>query len=116
MKATVIGGGIIGLSSALYLQQDGWEVTVLDKGTLADNCSFGNMGYLSPSHFATLAQPGVINQGILWMFQKKSPFYVRPELSPQLIDWDLSSTAPATQITYSAAPSPCWTFCYSPKN
>ena len=89
MKATVIGGGIIGLSSALYLQQDGWEVTVLDKGTLADNCSFGNMGYLSPSHFATLAQPGVINQGILWMFQKKSPFYVRPELSPQLIDWGL---------------------------
>ena len=59
MKATIIGGGIIGLSSAWFLAEDGWEVTVLEKGDLSDNCSFGNMGYLSPSHFVPLAQPGV---------------------------------------------------------
>lgn len=89
MTATIIGGGIIGLSTAYYLQQEGWEVTVLERGDLSDGCSFGNMGYLSPSHFAPLAQPGVISQGILWMFQQKSPFYVRPALSASLMDWGL---------------------------
>lgn len=89
MKATIIGGGIIGLSTALYLSEAGWQVTILERDDLTDNCSFGNMGYLSPSHFAPLAQPGIVSQGILWMFDKKSPFYVRPELNTRLIDWGL---------------------------
>ena len=89
MKATIIGGGIIGLSTAYYLNEDGWDVTVLEKGDLSDNCSFGNMGYLSPSHFVPLAAPGIVSQGILWMFRQKSPFYVRPSLRWDLIDWGL---------------------------
>ncbi len=89
MNATIIGGGIIGLSTAYYLQQEGWEVTIIDRGDGTDGCSFGSMGYLSPSHFAPLAQPGVISQGILWMFKQKSPFYVRPALNGDLIDWGL---------------------------
>lgn len=87
MKATILGGGIIGLSCAWFLAQDGWEVTVLEKGDLSDNCSFGNMGYLSPSHFVPLAQPGIVSQGIWWMFDVKSPFYVRPSLHPDLLNW-----------------------------
>ncbi|MBL7825094.1 MAG: FAD-dependent oxidoreductase, partial [Saprospiraceae bacterium] len=86
-KAAIIGGGIIGLSTAWYMHEAGWEVTVFERDDLSDNCSFGNMGFLSPSHFAPLAQPGVISQGILWMFNAKSPFYVRPALSMLLLDW-----------------------------
>ncbi len=89
MKAIIIGGGIIGLSTAYYLQQEGWDVTILERGDGSEGCSFGNMGYLSPSHFAPLAQPGIISQGILWMFKQKSPFYVRPSLSWGLMDWGL---------------------------
>jgi D-amino-acid dehydrogenase len=58
MKAIIIGGGIIGLSSAHYLKKSGWDVTVLDKSDFSDNCSYGNMGYVCPSHFIPLAAPG----------------------------------------------------------
>jgi len=88
-KAIIIGAGIIGLSSAYYLQQAGWEVTVLDKGDLSDNCSFGNAGMLVPSHFVPLAAPGMIEKGIKWMFNSRSPFYVRPSLNLDLIGWGL---------------------------
>lgn len=97
MKATIIGGGIIGLSAAYFLNEDGWEVTVLEKGDLTDNCSFGNMGYLSPSHFVPLAAPGIVSQGILWMFRQKSPFYVRPSLNRNLIDWGLKFMRASTR-------------------
>lgn len=86
-KAIIIGGGIIGLSSAFYLQKDGWEVTILEKGDLRDSASFGNAGMIVPSHFVPLAAPGMIEQGVRWMFDSKSPFYVRPSLNPQLIAW-----------------------------
>jgi D-amino-acid dehydrogenase len=88
-KSLIIGGGIVGLSTAYFLRKKGWDVTVLEKSDLSDNCSFGNMGYLSPSHIIPLAAPGMIEQGIFWMFDKKSPFYVRPSLDWQLIDWGL---------------------------
>ena len=97
MQALVIGGGIIGLSTAYYLRQDGWEVTVLEKGDLTNNCSFGNMGYLSPSHFVPLAAPGMVEQGVLWMFNQKSPFYVRPALRWDLVDWGLKFMRASTR-------------------
>jgi D-amino-acid dehydrogenase len=97
MKAVVIGGGIIGLSSALYLKKGGWDVTVLDKSDLSDNCSYGNLGMIVPSHFVPLAAPGMVAQGIRWMFNKKSPFYVRPSLNKNLISWGLKFIKSATQ-------------------
>jgi len=67
MKVVVIGGGIIGLCSAYYLQESGYEVTVIDQSNLLDNCSYGNAGYVCPSHFIPLATPGIVKQGLKWM-------------------------------------------------
>ena len=78
MHTVLIGGGVIGLSCAYYLRKAGIEVTVIDRSDLSDGCSFGNMGYVSPSHFVPLATPGIIAQGLKWMMSSSSPFYIKP--------------------------------------
>ncbi len=93
----IIGGGIIGLSSAYYLSKQGHQITVIDKGDLTDNCSFGNAGMIVPSHFVPLAAPGMIRQGIRWMFDSKSPFYVKPSLGGGLPAWGLKFLMKSTQ-------------------
>jgi len=96
MKVIIIGGGIIGLSSAYYLQQSGHEVTVIDKTDMTGSCSYGNAGYVCPSHFVPLATPGIVKQGLKWMLNSKSPFYVQPRLSWSLVDWGMKFMRSAT--------------------
>lgn len=86
-KVIVLGGGVIGLCSAYYLKNSGFEVTILDKGDFSSGTSFGNAGMIVPSHFVPLAQPGMIAKGIKWMFDAESPFYVKPRFSRSLLDW-----------------------------
>ena len=87
MKIHIIGGGIIGLSSAYYLNQAGYEVEIIDKDEMQEGCSYGNAGMIVPSHFVPLAAPGVITKGIRWMFNPKSPFYIKPSLRLDLARW-----------------------------
>jgi D-amino-acid dehydrogenase len=91
----IVGGGIIGLSAAYYLNQSGHRVTIFDQGGLNDNSSVGNAGMIVPSHIIPLAAPGMISKGIRWMFNSKSPFYVRPRLSKNLIKWGMKFYAHA---------------------
>ncbi len=89
MEVSIIGGGIIGLSCAYYLKKEGYQVTVIDRGDISNNCSFGNMGYVSPSHFVPLASPGIIKEGLRHMMSSSSPFYVKPRLSLDLLRWGI---------------------------
>ena len=83
----IIGGGIVGLCSAYYLQKEGHEVTVIDKSDLSSGASFVNAGYITPSHIIPLAAPGMITKGIKWMFNSSSPFYIKPRFDIDLIKW-----------------------------
>ncbi|MBC7903187.1 MAG: FAD-dependent oxidoreductase [Gemmatimonadaceae bacterium] len=105
-NAIVVGGGIIGLSSAYYLKKSGWNVAVIDQGDFSNNCSYGNAGYVCPSHFIPLASPGIISQGLRWMLNPKSPFYIQPRLSWPLIDWGIkfAKSATARHLEESAVP------------
>lgn len=96
-EVIIIGGGIIGLSSAFYLQEAGYSVTVIDSSDMLQGCSYGNAGYICPSHFVPLATPGIVKQGLKWMLNAKSPFYVQPRLNSNLISWGLKFVKSATR-------------------
>ena len=84
----IIGGGVIGLCCGWSLARAGRTVTILDRHPMRrESCSDENAGMVVPSHFIPLAAPGVIAQGLKWMLNPKSPFYLRPRLDPALWSW-----------------------------
>ncbi|MEO5582119.1 MAG: FAD-dependent oxidoreductase [Saprospiraceae bacterium] len=89
MRICIIGGGLIGLFSAYYLTEKGYGVTIVDKGDFNQGASFGNAGMICPSHFTPLAAPGVVWKSLKWMFNDKSPFYIRPRLNTNSLKWYL---------------------------
>jgi len=101
----IVGAGAIGLCAALYCAERGWRVTVVERnGEERDGCSFGNAGMVVPSHFVPLAAPGVVAQGLRWMLRRRSPFYIKPRVSWDLIDWALKfwRAANPRQVAFAA--------------
>jgi len=83
----VVGGGIIGIACAHYLQRTGLRVTVIDQSTIGGACSHGNCGYICPSHVLPLTEPGAVGMAIKSLFNPHAPFRVKPRLSPALWNW-----------------------------
>ena len=85
----IIGGGVIGVCSAYYLSERGAQVTLLEQGEIAAGSSYGNAGWFVPSHSVPLAAPGALADGLKWMLDPQSPFYVRPRFDLDLFEWIL---------------------------
>ena len=97
----VIGGGVIGVACAHYLQQAGRRVTVLDQGRFGGACSHGNCGYVCPSHVLPLAGPGVSADAARRCSSSDAPLQVRPRLDPRCRTGSCASPAAATTATCS---------------
>ena len=103
-SVTILGAGVIGLSTALYCARRGMRVTIIDqKPRQRDGCSFGNAGMIVPSHFIPLAAPGMVALGLKWMWNPQSPFYIKPRLDVDLISWGLHFWKAATKARVEAA-------------
>ena len=84
----IVGGGVIGLCTAYYAARRGLRVTVLDRASADhEGCSYGNAGMIVPSHFVPLAAPGMVALGLKWMWNPESPFYIKPRLDAELLNW-----------------------------
>ena len=96
-KVVIIGGGIMGVCSAYFLNKEGHEVTIIDKSNFSSGASFVNAGYITPSHIISLAAPGIITKGLKWMFNPSSPFYVKPRLDKDFLQWAWAFKRSATK-------------------
>lgn len=83
----IIGGGVIGVCSAYFLAKQGARVTLIEKDEIASGCSYGNGGLIVPSHAVPLASPGALGDGLRWLFDSESPFYIKPRMDAELIRW-----------------------------
>lgn len=102
-EVVVVGGGIIGLSTAYYLQKAGHKVTVIDKSDFISGASYINAGYITPSHIISLAAPGMITKGLKWMLNSESPFYVKPRLNSDFMRWSWLFKKSATRAKVEAS-------------
>ena len=88
MRILVLGGGVIGVTTAYYLAEAGHEVTVLDrqKGPALET-SFANAGEVSPGYSSPWAGPGVPVKAVKWLLMKHGPLVIRPALDPHMWRW-----------------------------
>ena len=83
----VVGGGVVGLCVAHYLTESGREVVLIDRAGFGDGASFGNAGLVAPSHAIPFPAVGAIRDGLRWLFDGQSPFYVRPSFDLERLGW-----------------------------
>jgi glycine/D-amino acid oxidase-like deaminating enzyme len=86
-QAIVIGAGVAGLSTALYLQRAGVAATVIDPLPPAGGASFGNAGLLSPDTAVPIALPGMLRKVPGWLTNPLGPLSVRPGYFPRALPW-----------------------------
>jgi D-amino-acid dehydrogenase len=86
-EVLVLGGGVIGLASALYLLKAGASVRVLEQGTPGCGSSHGNCGTITPSHAPPRAMPGVIGLALRSMLSADAPLYLNPRFDGARLRW-----------------------------
>lgn len=88
MRVVVLGSGVVGVTSAWYLRQQGHEVTVIDREPdAALETSAANAGQISPGYAAPWAAPGVPLKAIKWMFQRHAPLAISIDGSGFQLKW-----------------------------
>jgi len=84
-SVAVVGAGMLGLSTAWFLQERGVEVTVYDAVGPGAGASWGNAGWITPTLSTPLPEPSMLAYGIRQLLRPTSPLYVPPTADPGLI-------------------------------
>lgn len=90
MKITIIGAGIIGVTSAYFLAKEGYEVEVIDRQDgPALETSFANAGMLTPSMADPWNSPGILFTVLKNIGNPNSGFLLRLKAIPSMIGWGI---------------------------
>jgi D-amino-acid dehydrogenase len=101
MRVIVLGGGVIGVTSAYYLAKAGHAVTVIDRQPgPALETSFANAGEVSPGYSSPWAGPGVPQKAIRWLTMRHGPLVIRPKLDPAMWLWMARMLRNCTKARY----------------
>ena len=93
----IIGGGVIGVCAAYYLAEQGRSVTLVEKKDICAGSSYGNAGWLAYSYVLPIPMPGALSQGLKWLLDSSSPFYIKPRFNLDLLRWLWQFQAACTQ-------------------
>jgi len=97
MKIIVLGAGVIGVTTAYYLNKLGFDVTVIDRNKQsAAECSYANGGQLSYSHAEPWATPAALKKIPKWLITKDSPLVFHPSRDLNMWQWALKFLAHCT--------------------
>jgi len=107
-SAVVIGAGIVGIATGLYLQRDGWQVTVIDAKGPGEGTSSGNAGMFAIGHITPDAMPNLPAKVPAMLLDRESPLSIRWRYLPRLIPWlakcvSACTTEQATRSTQALA-------------
>jgi D-amino-acid dehydrogenase len=101
MRVVVLGSGVVGVSSAWYLANEGHEVVVVDRQPAAGmETSFANAGQVSPGYAWPWAAPGIPLKVAKWMLTKHSPFRIYPRADPAMWRWMLMMLRECNSTSY----------------
>ncbi|HEY5634860.1 MAG TPA: D-amino acid dehydrogenase [Burkholderiaceae bacterium] len=101
MRVTILGSGVIGVTTAWYLARQGAEVTVIDRQRApAMETSYGNAGQISPGYSTPWAAPGIPLKAVKWLFQRHAPLSIRPDGSLFQLRWMAQMLANCTASRY----------------
>ena len=99
----VVGAGMVGLSTAWFLQREGVRVTVVDRGGVAAGSSWGNAGWLAPALTLPLPDPAILAGGIKATLSPSSPVYIPLTTNPRLLKFLADFTRHCTPSKWRAA-------------
>lgn len=88
-EVKVIGAGIVGIATALYLQREGHHVRVIDPQAPGEGTSFGNAGSIAPSSIVPAALPGTLGQVPKWLLDPLGPLTISWRQLPLMLPWFL---------------------------
>ncbi|MCJ2876223.1 FAD-binding oxidoreductase [Rhizobium pusense] len=83
----VVGTGIIGSMAALYLQNAGRDVVLLERGDISRGASSGNAGILAFPEIIPIPAPGIMKKAPRWLFDPLGPLSVPPAYAPKIAPW-----------------------------
>ncbi|WP_449432423.1 NAD(P)/FAD-dependent oxidoreductase [Pseudomonas putida] len=88
-QVLVVGGGIVGICCALYLQRDGHQVTLIDPAAPGDSTAKWSCGQLAVGEIIPLSKPGILRKVPGWLIDQTGPLALRPRALPGLLPWFL---------------------------
>ncbi len=87
--ATVIGAGMVGVCCGLYLQREGYEVTLMDRSGPGEAASFGNLGSFGIASCVPAAMPGILKKVPGMLMDPEAPLKIRWGYAPRALPWFL---------------------------
>ena len=101
MKVIVLGGGVVGVTTAYYLARGGAQVTVIERQDgPALETSFANAGQVSPGYSTPWAAPGIPVKALKWMLQRHAPLAIRADGSLFQLQWMAQMLKNCTSTRY----------------